>query len=166
MRRYLKQLRETVSLKQKRYYQPLLDMVPGVQIQVDCVFQTKTSTDEVEYVLKRYGDVWTNNHHADNEEFTLEERQKYHYEYSLPVMEELKNWCETYLDDPETEGNGGLAKAMKYYLKHYSGLSLFCFLPGAGIDNNYVERIIKLIVRNRKNSGMAQTRVPHHGGAI
>ena len=35
VRRYVEQRRQTVALKQKRYYQPVLDMVPGVQCQVD-----------------------------------------------------------------------------------------------------------------------------------
>ena len=34
-RRYLQTLKQTVALKQLRYYEPVLDMVPGVQCQVD-----------------------------------------------------------------------------------------------------------------------------------
>ena len=34
-RRYIRALKETVALKQKRYYEPVLEMVPGVQCQVD-----------------------------------------------------------------------------------------------------------------------------------
>ena len=35
MRRYLKALKERVRCKRRRYYEPVLDMVPGVQCQVD-----------------------------------------------------------------------------------------------------------------------------------
>lgn len=35
IRRYVKMLKETVASKQRRYYQPVLDMVPGEQCQVD-----------------------------------------------------------------------------------------------------------------------------------
>lgn len=35
IRRYVESLRETVATKQKRYYRPVLDMVPGVQCQID-----------------------------------------------------------------------------------------------------------------------------------
>ena len=35
VRRYLQVLKQTVTLKQQRYYEPVLDMVPGVQCQVD-----------------------------------------------------------------------------------------------------------------------------------
>jgi transposase len=35
LRRYIESLRESVTLKQARYYMPVMDMVPGVQCQVD-----------------------------------------------------------------------------------------------------------------------------------
>lgn len=35
MRRYIEALRETITPKQERYYEPVLDMAPGVQCQVD-----------------------------------------------------------------------------------------------------------------------------------
>lgn len=35
MRRYIGRLKGTIATKQKRYYEPVLDMVPGVQCQVD-----------------------------------------------------------------------------------------------------------------------------------
>ena len=34
-RRYISQLKMTITTKQKRYFEPVLDMVPGVQCQVD-----------------------------------------------------------------------------------------------------------------------------------
>ncbi len=34
-RRYIKCLKETITVKQRRYYEPVLDMEPGVQCQVD-----------------------------------------------------------------------------------------------------------------------------------
>ncbi len=35
LRRYIKELKNTVAVKQQRYYEPVLDMVAGVQCQVD-----------------------------------------------------------------------------------------------------------------------------------
>ncbi len=35
VRRYIRYLKETVAVSQRRYYEPVLDMVPGVQCQVD-----------------------------------------------------------------------------------------------------------------------------------
>lgn len=34
-RRYVKALKDTIAVKQPRYYEPVIDMVPGAQIQVD-----------------------------------------------------------------------------------------------------------------------------------
>ncbi|MGM0915898.1 MAG: helix-turn-helix domain-containing protein, partial [Pseudomonadota bacterium] len=35
LRRYVQQVKSTVASRQRRYYEPVLDMVPGVQCQVD-----------------------------------------------------------------------------------------------------------------------------------
>ena len=35
LRRYVGQVKRTVASRQRRYYEPVLDMVPGVQCQVD-----------------------------------------------------------------------------------------------------------------------------------
>ena len=35
VRRYIRSLRENVAFSQRRYYEPVLDMIPGVQCQVD-----------------------------------------------------------------------------------------------------------------------------------
>lgn len=35
LRRYVQQIKQTVASRQRRYYEPVLDMVPGVQCQVD-----------------------------------------------------------------------------------------------------------------------------------
>jgi len=35
VRRYVARLKQTSTLKHERYYEPVLDMVPGVQCQVD-----------------------------------------------------------------------------------------------------------------------------------
>ena len=45
-----------------------------------------------------------------------------------------------------------LCNARQYFIRYFDGLSTFCTLPGAPVDNNEIERLIKLIVRARKNS--------------
>jgi len=54
-------------------------------------------------------------------------------------MAKLKAWCEQRLADPEFESNGELGKAMQYLINHYEGLVLFCLVPGASIDSNFME---------------------------
>ena len=103
-------------------------------------------------MITQYGEIWHNNKIATKQRLSLKYRQQYHKKHSLPIMEELKTWCKTQKASPEYEGNSGLGKAIKYFLKHYSRLTTFCHIPGAPIDNNLVEMTLKLISRSRKNS--------------
>ena len=112
----------------------------------------KNFPQEVEHVLSRYGEIWHNDTVATDKELSLEQRQQYHKQHSLVIMEELKDWCENQQSQPEHEGNSGLGKAISYFLKHYQKLIAFCYIPGAPIDNNLVEMILKLIARGRRNS--------------
>jgi transposase len=50
-------------------------------------------------------------------------------------MAEIKLWGETHLANETIEENSGLGKAIKYFIKHYAGLSLFCSVPGATIGD-------------------------------
>ncbi|MFK7860276.1 MAG: transposase [Granulosicoccus sp.] len=43
------------------------------------------------------------------------------------------------------EPNRNLGKAMQYFIRHYDGLTAFCNLPGAPVDYNEIERLIKLL---------------------
>jgi transposase len=108
--------------------------------------------EAVEHVVKRYALIWQNNTQATADGLSLEQRQQYHKQHSLPVMEELKAWFESKQQAEQFEGNSSLGRAIDYFLKHYDGLTAFCRIPGARIDNNLVEMIIKLIARGRKNA--------------
>jgi len=41
--------------------------------------------------------------------------------------------------------------------KHYEGLTAFCRLEGAQLDNNRAEQALKLVARNRKNAMFHKT---------
>ena len=56
-----------------------------------------------------------------------------------------------FLLEKKVEPNSNLGKAIKYLLKHKDGLIQFCFTPGAKLDNNKMEAMLKLIVLGRKN---------------
>ncbi|WP_275113939.1 IS66 family transposase [Psychromonas antarctica] len=81
----------------------------------------------------------------------------YHQTNSLPVMAEIKAWGETHLSDETIEENSGLGKAIRYFIKHYAGLSCFCSLEGVKIDNNKIEAMLKIVVRDRKNAMFHKT---------
>ena len=67
--------------------------------------------DKVEWLLKKYRLIWENEDKCVKN--SPEQRLTYHHEYSLPVMTEIKTWCETMLETIEVEANSALGKAIK-----------------------------------------------------
>ena len=108
--------------------------------------------DEVRDVLERYAAIWANEQAAQAAQLTPAQRLAHHREHSLPGMAHLKSGCETALLSGGVEENSGLGKAIRYFLKHYEGLTAFCRLEGAKLDNNLAEQLLKLIARCRKNA--------------
>lgn len=113
--------------------------------------------DEVAYILERYGQIWTNEHDVIEQKLTTGERLAHHQRHSLPVMAEIKLWGETHLSDGTIEENSGLGRAICYFIKHYAGLSCFCRIDGVKIDNNQIEAMLKIVVRDRKNAMFHKT---------
>jgi hypothetical protein len=107
--------------------------------------------------LKHYEHIWINDTHCIDKGFDADQRQRYHHEHSLPHLLALHAWCTEELDTKRVEHNSNLGKAMHYFLRHHEGLCAFCHVPGAPVDNNEIERLIKIIVRHRKNSLFYQT---------
>jgi transposase len=104
----------------------------------------------VKFVLDAIGKVYE--YEGQTEGMTGEERLKHHQEQRGPVMEQLKEWMEKQLADHEVEPNSGLGEAIRYSLKHWSGLTQFLSIPGAPLDNNPAERGVKQFILFRKNS--------------
>ena len=111
--------------------------------------------EEVEWLLERYGEIWAREQEAHA--LTAADRLAYHQARSLPVMEELLAWGQAKLDDGAVEENSGLGQAIRYFIKHYEGLTAFCRIEGAQLDNNLMEGQLKLVVRNRKNAMFHKT---------
>lgn len=91
------------------------------------------------------------------------ERWRYHRQTSKPVMLELHRWLKAQLADKQVEPNSSLGKAMRYLLKHWKALRRFLVVPGAPIDNNLVERALKIPIRVRKAAMFYKTQ---HGATI
>jgi hypothetical protein len=107
---------------------------------------------EVEHILQRYEAIWVNEHETVEQSLNPAQRLAYHQQHSLPVMAEIKQWGETKLQSEEVEHNSALGKAIRYFIKHYEGLTCFCRIENAKLDNNAVEAILKIVVRDRKNA--------------
>lgn len=117
------------------------------------------SPDEVVYALELYQHAWVNEVHCVDTALSPEQRTDYHKAHSLPHLQTLLAWCHEQLDSDVVEPNSNLGKAMQYFIRHFDGLSAFCNVLGAPVDNNEIERLIKLIVRARKNSLFFKTAV-------
>jgi hypothetical protein len=84
-------------------------------------------------------------------------RLAYHQEYSGPIMDGLQDWLHKQLTHRLVEPNSALGTAIAYMQGHWQTLTRFLPLPGAPIDNNLVERSLKLCIRQRKHSLFSKT---------
>jgi len=100
-------------------------------------------------VLKQ---VFDHDDEARDQQMSPPARLVYHQEYSGPLMDELKGWLDTQVDDRLVEPNSSLGQAIAYMQGHWETLTRFLSVPGAPLDNNVVERALKLFIRQRKNS--------------
>lgn len=75
-----------------------------------------------------------------------------HQRESGPILDELHDWMQGALDGKAIEPNSSMGKALSYFLKHWAKLTLFLREPGAPIDNNFAERVLKVAIRYRRNS--------------
>jgi hypothetical protein len=108
--------------------------------------------EECRHVIRLLAKVYENDAKTKEEKMTPQERLTYHIAHSGPVMEDLHKWMNAELDEKRTEPNSGLGKAFAYMFRHWGPLTLFLKVPGAPLDNNAVERSLKMAIRHRKNS--------------
>ncbi len=107
---------------------------------------------ECQVVLEVLRQVFDHDEQARQAQLSPEARLAYHQEYSQPLMDGLKGWLATQMDEHLVEPNGSLGKAMVYMQRHWETLTRFLSVPGAPLDNNLAERVLKLFIRQRKNS--------------
>lgn len=84
--------------------------------------------------------------------FPVDERLKLHQEKSGPSMDELKEWMEEKPTNKEVEPNSRLGGAITYMTSRWEKFTLSLRVPGAPLDNNLVERALKMAIRHRRNS--------------
>jgi transposase len=87
---------------------------------------------------------------ARTRKMSHEERLVYHQKWSKPVMDGLKPYMASLLEEKRVEPNSELGKAIKYMQRHWDKLTRFLTVAGAPIDNNVAERMLKIAIRNRK----------------
>src|SRR5574341_1422620 len=107
---------------------------------------------ECQVVLEVIGQIFDHDEQARQEQLNPEARLAYHQAQSQPLMDRLKRWLATQMDDHLVEPNSALGKAIGYMQRHWVTLTRFLSVPGAPLDNNLAERALKLFIRQRKNS--------------
>jgi hypothetical protein len=104
-------------------------------------------------------------HEAEIQRLKLEDtaRLNYHQQHSQPALEQMKQWLIQQQEQRLIEPNSPLGKAVEYLKTHWDGLMGFCRHVGAPLDNNPVERILKLPILLRKNAYFFKT---SHGADV
>lgn len=122
--------------------------------------------DECRFVIELLAKVYAQEKIVKDQKLTPSERLSHHQSESAPVMQELKNWCDDQIANKKTEPNSSLGKAIRYMQKHWDKLTRFLTAPGAPLDNNLCEQILKLAIIHRKNSMFYKTQNGAHVGDL
>ena len=107
---------------------------------------------ECRVVIDALKQVFDPDEEARDQRMSAEARLASHQAYSQPLMDELKVWLDQQLEDRLVEPNSSLGQAITYMQNYWQTLTRFLSIPGAPLDNNLVERALKLFIRQRKNS--------------
>jgi hypothetical protein len=107
---------------------------------------------ECTVVIEALKQVFDHEEEARLQQLTSTERLAYHQHVSGPIMEALKSWLEQQFEERHVEPNSSLGKACAYLLNHWQTLTRFLQVEQAPLENNIVERALKLAIRQRKNS--------------
>ena len=116
------------------------------------VDEAENFPSECRHVLEQLRIVFRNDAKYEKLALGPEQRLDMHQRESAPVMRELRSWIEAHLEHKRVEPNSGLGQAFKYLLDRWDALTLFTRVPGAPLDNNCIERGLKLAIRHRRNS--------------
>ena len=102
-----------------------------------------------EYVVGQYDKIFLIERETKN--MTPDDRLNHYKVHSEPLFSEMVNWIRDGLESRLIEPDSNLGVAANYLLKHEAGLRKFLEVPGAKLDNNFMERVLKLVVLGRKN---------------
>jgi transposase len=107
---------------------------------------------QCDVVLQALKKVYKNDKECRTSQMSPEARLRFHRRNSAPVIKKLKAWLMGQIDEKEVEPNSSLGQAFFYMLEHWKPLTLFLRVPGAPLDNNMCEQVLKRAILHRKNS--------------
>jgi transposase len=108
--------------------------------------------DECRFLLHRLSLVFKVDEDCKKQKLSDQQRLAAHQRDSAPIMKELESWMTAQIEEKRIEPNSGLGKAFNYFLKRWDKFTLFLRVPGAPLDNNIVERALKMAICYRNNS--------------
>ncbi|MFZ2960351.1 MAG: IS66 family transposase [Candidatus Ozemobacteraceae bacterium] len=126
-----------------------LCLIHGRRNFIDC---ETAFPDEAAYVIERIALVYKHEKHCREKKLDDHQRLIYHQQNSQKPMDEIRAYADQKLKDKEVEPNSVLGQAFQYLQNHWTGMTRFLSIPGAPIDNNAAERLIKRCIMHRKNS--------------
>ena len=121
---------------------------------------------ESEYVIQQLSKIFKNEERLKDRGVTDLERLDYHQRKSQKILRKLRRWCLKKFYLRKIEPNSPLGGAIQYLLKHWKGLTEFLRTPGAPIENNVAERLLKSSILHRKNSLFYRTHLGAYVGDV
>jgi len=100
------------------------------------------------HIIKLIADVYE--HDDKTKGLDKEERLVYHQQHSAPIMESIHQYITNQLKTKQVEPNDSFKTVMRYMLKHWHELTQFLRVGGAPLENNIVERALKIPIRGRR----------------
>jgi transposase len=100
------------------------------------------------HIIKQIADVY--DHDEKTKGMGKDERLSYHQQHSAPIMNALNEYITNQLESKQVEPNDSLGTAMRYMLKHWHKLTQFLRVAEAPLDNNILERALKIPIRGRR----------------
>jgi transposase len=119
--------------------------------------QAEIRPDLMAFPLKIYGEVYRADAYAKRKGFSPDQRLALHRQLSLPRMEKLLAWCKGQIELGWVEPNSQLWEPLTFVINQYPKLTRFCHVAGMPLDTNFVEQVIKALIRYRNNSRAYQT---------
>jgi transposase len=113
--------------------------------------------EECRYVLEQLREVYKNDALAREQGMSPEQRLHFHQVMSAPRMKDLETWFKKQFAERKVEPNSDLGGAIRYMQKYWDKLTLFLRQAGAPLDNNIVERTLKMAILHRKNAMFYKT---------
>jgi transposase len=113
---------------------------------------TESFPEQVRFVLETLREVYITDARARDQGLNPEQRLQLHQAESEARMAALEQWMQAQFDERIVEPNSTLGGAIIYMQKRWSELTLFLRVPGAPLDNNLCERVLKKAILHRKNA--------------